>query len=404
MLDSDPANHLADEATDEPTPANAMQQPVADDLPRPPSGRRSAIRPAGPPQPVSLLIPEPVPAELPTEPAEESAAPEEQGVADVAPQAEGPIDVTPGPVSDESTATSDAESVEAPEGVGAQQTPVQEVSTENTQPQQEPSDQPAAMPTDKPAQKRSPRTSRPQTSTEGLAGTSSSSNRRRRSGRGKAATESMAQAETEHGASSEIEAALSAVEASPQSRTRRATRTSAAGLIGVEVPTDAAGEVHTCRCWRPWQPPLRAARMGRQPPSLSPVTQPAQLEGAAPQRRRLSAARPWTRPQTTRPKRRCLKARRLRPARTNPTKSRASRQAGPRPAAGVVAVDDVAVVVPVGRVMTRASRTAISPMNRTKPTTAALQTTSRMRRITQAPAPSPSAARTVGVAGAGDGG
>ena len=47
MLDSDPANHLADEATDEPTPANAMQQPVADDLPRPPSGRRSAIRPAG---------------------------------------------------------------------------------------------------------------------------------------------------------------------------------------------------------------------------------------------------------------------------------------------------------------------------------------------------------------------
>ena len=179
MLDSDPANHLADEATDEPTPANAMQQPVADDLPRPPSGRRSAIRPAGPPQPVSWPIPEPVPAELPTEPAEEPAAPEEQGVADVAPQAEEPTDVTPGPVSDESTATSDAESVEAPEGVGAQQAPVQEVSTENTQPQQEPSDQPAAMPTDKPAQKRSPRTSRPQTSTEGLAGTSSSSNRRR---------------------------------------------------------------------------------------------------------------------------------------------------------------------------------------------------------------------------------
>ncbi len=150
MLDSDPANHLADEATDEPTPANAMQQPVADDLPRPPSGRRSAIRPAGPPQPVSWPIPEPVPAELPTEPAEEPAAPEEQGVADVAPQAEEPTDVTPGPVSDESTATSDAESVEAPEGVGAQQAPVQEVSTENTQPQQEPSDQPAAMPAEQP--------------------------------------------------------------------------------------------------------------------------------------------------------------------------------------------------------------------------------------------------------------
>ena len=142
--------------------------------------------------------------------------------------------------------------------------------------------------------------------------------------------------------------------------------------------------------------------MGRQPPSLSPEPNPPNWR-AAPQRRRSSAARPWTRPQTTRPKRRCLKARRLRPARTNPTKSRASRQAGPRPAAGVVAVDDVAVVVPVGRVMTRASRTAISPMNRTKPTTAALQTTSRMRRITQAPAPSPSAARTVGGAGVGDG-
>ena len=278
MLDSDPANHLADEATDEPTPANAMQQPVADDLPRPPSGRRSAIRPAGPPQPVSWPIPEPVPAELPTEPAEESAAPEEQGVADVAPQAEGPIDVTPGPVSDESTATSDAESVEAPEGVGAQQAPVQEVSTENTQPQQEPSDQPAAMPTDKPAQKRSPRTSRPQTSTEGLAGTSSSSNRRR-SGRGKAATESMAQAETEHGASSEIEAALSAVEASPQSRTRRATRTSAAGLIGVEVPTDAAGEVDTLQVLASLAAAIAGRPDGAPAAELEPGTQPAQLEG-----------------------------------------------------------------------------------------------------------------------------
>ena len=51
MLENDPANHLAETIEDtNPAPAPTT---VADDLPRPPSGRRSATRPAGPPAPVT---------------------------------------------------------------------------------------------------------------------------------------------------------------------------------------------------------------------------------------------------------------------------------------------------------------------------------------------------------------
>lgn len=288
MLDSDPANRPVDDEADHSAQQTPAQQPAADDLPRPPSGRRAATRPAGPPQPVSLPIQEwfdeQVPVEPSKEPANEPATPtdepavgEEQFAAAELPQAAEPKDAISEHGVGESAVEFDVHAVDTLEGGTAEQTPIRQVATDDAQPQQE-----SSGPQEDPPVGQSPLGGPLQTDEVASAGGASTI--RRRGSRAKAKAEPADHTETEHVASPEIEAALSAVEASAQSRRRRATRTKAADLIGDEVPTDAAGEVDTQQVLASLAAAIAGGRPDGTPTAaLEPGRRPAQLEGRAPE-------------------------------------------------------------------------------------------------------------------------
>lgn len=271
MLENDPANHLAETIEDtNPAPAPTT---VADDLPRPPSGRRSATRPAGPPEPVTATAERAVTPvddseeavaeeaeedapvaeageEVPAEEAPEQAAvdQEQQDAADPAtPEASEPEPATPEALAPE-PATPQASAPEpatlqasAPEAsVQVSDEPEPDSSTradEQAQPEQ-PADQP------------------PRKST------------RRRT------TRARSDAGDDRAGASEIESALSAAEASAaRSRRSRSGRPDDPADVG-EVDTEQA------------LASLAAAIAGRgEPPTaqIGPGVSPAELEAGVPQ-------------------------------------------------------------------------------------------------------------------------
>ncbi|MGI5950307.1 MAG: Rne/Rng family ribonuclease, partial [Brooklawnia sp.] len=178
MLDNESAN------TPEPTA-------IEEDLPRPPTGRRSRTRPAGPPPPAPVEPEAPVESE-PAEPVgdkrspvtADTDAPAQDDHSGAEPEADEPAQVKGEPAKDQ----------DAP----VRKTPAKKAAARKTT----------------------------------------------RSRPAKAAADKKDE-QPEPVASPEIEAALEAVQASATTRPRRSTKTSAASLIGDDVPTREDGEVDT---------------------------------------------------------------------------------------------------------------------------------------------------------------
>ena len=252
--------------------ASSAQNPVEDDLPRPPRGRRSSTRPAGPPAEVPTPQPSPSVTETPTVSEPVTATDAESEAA--APRTSRPRSTTT------RTRRTPAKKAVAEEPV--EESPAAEAQPELVAPAAESSAE-AAETTPAPARtRRTTRTRKPKVAQEAEATeqaeqaeqtpsessetqakpAAATTTRRSSTGRLRRRTPATPiaedQTDSDQAPASEpapsplaqddpLAAALSAVEASARAKPRRASRKAAEQLIGGEVPTRADGEVDTAQ-------------------------------------------------------------------------------------------------------------------------------------------------------------
>lgn len=238
-----------DSVTDQSSSVEPVMAPVensADDLPRPPRGRRSATRPAGPPKDPVPAAADPAPANAATQAADDAQPQVTVGLTQPV-EVATPVNPAEVPASQEATVSSalaneTVSSVLASESVSASPpAPVSEQAEASAA-------KPATRSRSRRASKSVTNSAEPAASAETIETASETpapkTPARRRSTRARKAAEQEAAGEVS-APSPEIEAALVAVESVSPKRSRRAARSAAADLIGDQVPTKADGEIDT---------------------------------------------------------------------------------------------------------------------------------------------------------------
>lgn len=281
--------------------APSAQNPVEDDLPRPPRGRRSSTRPAGPPADVPAPQQSPAVADSPMVSEPETSAAPETAAAPAVKRTTRARSTTPRTrrspakkttdetASDQSSAgetrtgdedTSSEAVVETPE------TPARPRRTTRAR-------KPAAQPATRDATEQGDADIVTPESEEEPASTSASATRRTSTGRLRRRTpatpiiedqvgpqESTDPGPTASDPADPVAAALSAVEAGARTKPRRASRKAAEQLIGSEVPTKADGEVDTVQVLASLAAAIAAGPSGTVPQEVDePVDEAVEEQG-----------------------------------------------------------------------------------------------------------------------------